>query len=51
MFYNCTGLLELNLSGWDFSKIGGANLSSNMDIATWYGVSLRKLNMTNTKFT
>ena len=48
MFYNCTGLLELNLSGWDFSKASSASLVNNIWLQ--YGAPLKKLNMTNAKF-
>jgi surface protein len=44
MFYGCNDLVELNLSGWNFSKIYFS--VDNLEVPT----SLKRLNMANTKY-
>ena len=44
---SCNNLVELSLSWWDFSNISNSSLMSNMKVN---GASLKKLDLTNTKF-
>ena len=49
IFWWCNQLDELNLSWWDFKNVSNASLM--MNIMSWNPQSLKKLNMTNTKYT
>ena len=49
MFKDCSKLEDLNLSWWDFRNINNASLM--MSLMWWTPQSLKKLNMTNTKYT
>jgi len=49
IFRWCNKLEELNLSGWDFKGVSNNQLM--MYVMWWTPQSLKKLNMTNTKYT
>jgi surface protein len=55
MFWWCSNLVDLNMSGWDFRNVSNFSLLMNLwnynNSSSFTYSSLKKLNLTNTKYT